>query len=232
MSKMPEIIMIEPNDLINLGRVPVSASKNPLFETCKLIIENNPSTLEAEEFLISYYEKLAYTDLNSLFNTNISTLEKKSFHDYFLPWIHKKPSRSRDVAFTQKIEEKEVIKKVRKLKEIMISVQAKGYVPEDHTNRRYGHISGYFLETRKNKGFYVVAGNHRFSALSALGFEKIPVIYESVDYFKPRDRDCFGWKEMLNFFSYKDIEKWPSVKSGFLKPEEAEVILNSYLDFK
>ena len=114
----------------------------------------------------------------------------------------------------------------------MISVQTKGYVPKDHLNRRYGHISGYFIESRKKRGFYVVAGNHRFSALSALGFEKIPVIYESVDYFKPRDRDCFGWKEMPRVFSYKDIEKWPSVKSGFLKPEEAEAILESYLGFK
>jgi len=232
MSSQPKIKIVNSEDLINLGRLPVSASENPLFKTCKLIIDNNPSSSEAEEFLISYYQNLAHTDLNSLFNTSISALERKSFHNYFLPWIHKKPSRARDVAFTQKIAEIEVIKKVRKLKEIMISVQAKGYVPKDHSDRRHGHISGYFIESRKKRGFYVVAGNHRFSALSALGFEKIPVIYESVDYFKPRDRDCFGWKELPKVFSYKDIEKWPSVKSGFLKPEEAEAILESYLDFK
>jgi len=232
MSSQAKIKLVNRGDLINLGRVPVSASDNSLLKTCKLIIENNPSSSEAEEFLISYYQNLAYTDLNSLFNTSISVLERKSFHNYFLPWIHKKPSRTRDVAFTQKIAEIEVIKKVRKLKEIMISVQAKGYVPKDHPDRRHGHISGYFIESRKKRGFYVVAGNHRFSALSALGFEKIPVIYESVDYFKSRDRDCFGWKELPKVFSYKDIEKWPSVKSGFLKAEEAEVILESYLDFK
>jgi hypothetical protein len=229
MSKTPEIIMIDPSDVINLGRAPVSASKNPLFETCRIILDSNPSTSDAKAFLKKYYSSLAYVTLNDLFRTSIKSLDDLSFDNYFLPWIHKKPTSLKDPTFTKSISQSTVDKKVIELKKIMISVQDKGYRPGEHSDRRHGHIAGYFLETEKKKSFYVVAGNHRVAALSALGFEKIPVIYDHPAYFKPRDKKLFGWKEMPNVFGFENLKEWPSVKSGFLKEEEAEEILISYV---
>lgn len=229
MSKIPEIVMIEPDDVINLGRAPISASKNPLFETCRIILDSNPSTSEAKSFLKKYYSSLSYRTLNDLFKTSIKNLDDLSFDNYFLPWIHKEPTSLKDPTFIKDLSQSTVDKKVVEMKKIMISVHKKGYRPGEHLDRRHGHIAGYFLETEKKKSFYVVAGNHRIAALSALGFEKIPVIYDHPDYFKPRDMKMFGWKKMPNVFSLNNLKEWPSVKSGFLKPEEAEEILISYV---
>ena len=94
-------------------------------------------------------------------------------------------------------------------------------------DRKGGNITGYFLHNNKKK-FYVVSGNHRVATLSALFPDmSIPVVYEEEKYLKPRDRKN-RIEPPRKIYSYKNIENWPSVVSGFINQSAAREIMEKY----
>jgi hypothetical protein len=98
-------------------------------------------------------------------------------------------------------------------------------------SRQHGHITGYYLEYENMKKFYVVSGNHRVAALCHLFPErKIPAMFDRKEFLKTRDTENTDLLERYdNLFSDKNVDNWPSVKSGFIKKETALSILKRYV---
>ena len=88
------------------------------------------------------------------------------------------------------------------------------------------------LECFGERKFYVVSGNHRVAAFFALWpNEKIPAQYEKYEFLKTRDlvnNQVVNDKKMPELFSSDNVNDWPSVKSGFLKSDEALDIMKRY----
>lgn len=223
---------ISPLDICNLARFPVSIFKNPLTITAKILLENSGNSLErAEDYLCKYYKNLSFGSVNELYEIEVPKLSSISSSTYFLPWYHKMPANSvEDRAFIFPIRRELVRKKVEKINNIIVSIDKFGYDPERFKDRKGGFITGYsLLDSKGNKRFYVVSGNHRVACLSAIGFEKIPIIFEKTRYFKERDKVLFGWDELPDTICESSVETWPSVKSGFLDKEEALKIFKVYM---
>lgn len=87
------------------------------------------------------------------------------------------------------------------------SIKAKGYTP-----KAYGYAYGKLL-LKNNLDYRVllIDGNHRTSALSVLGEKEIELLYKKKEIV--RERDC---------------SKWPGVKQGRFKEEDALKIFNAY----
>lgn len=225
-----QAIEVRIDDICNLSRIPVRIDKNPIKITADLLISDGVNSLSGFKHLKEFYDHLAYTSLNSLFETDIKKLDDYPYFNLFLPWVHCKPvSKFEDNAFITSISDRLILDKVEKIKELLLSIKKQGFVPQKYSDRKMGQISGYFLRMNDVEKFYVVSGNHRVACLSALGFETIPAILENKLFFKPRDLENFGWDDMPVLFDENNISFWPSVTSGFLKEEEAAEICNSYL---
>ena len=148
----------------------------------------------------------------------------------FQPWIHSRPmTRHFDFYFLRQISDKEISVKVQKLKDLVLSIQKKGYTPESYVDRKLGHITGYFLEGDQTKRFYVVSGNHRVAVLAALfPDEPIPVILEREDFIKPRDKE--NRSTFKTTYSLGNAHLWPAVKSRCVTAKQAKKIMNKYLE--
>lgn len=77
-----------------------------------------------------------------------------------------------------------------------------GYAPSKH-----GHLHGEFLIDGDNWVWVAIGGKHRFSVLSALEFEKIPVARLS------------RWAAL--FIRRNEVAYWPNVRNGLFTEEEA-----------
>ena len=228
---MGKVSSIEIEMVCNVSRVPCDIKNNILTKTSNLILENNFKLTKAVEFLNSYYDALRFTDINSLYGTSIKKLECFRYYQYFLPWYHYKPVTSfRDDAFITKISQEAILEKVKKIKNLLLSIKNKGYSPDSYKDRKNGHITGYFLKTKTIERFYVVSGNHRAAVLSTLGYEKVPILYENIAFFKERDRANFGYKHIPTSFLEEKASEWPSVKSGFLSEKESLEIFYKYIN--
>ena len=121
---------------------------------------------------------------------------------------------------------------VHKIKNLISSVEKYGYKPEDFPDRKNGHVTGYWLKHNSYQKFYVVSGNHRISVCFAIDPDKkTPFIHEEHNHFK--DRDLVNRRnDILDIYDTQDIYNWPSVKGGFLLPEEAIALTKIYLEGK
>lgn len=225
-----EIIKVEIEKVRNLSRIPISVFDSPLTRAASALIEEVDGTNKSFDILTEYYNGLCHKTLNDLYGTDIKKLSEFKYYQYFLPWIHTSPVTSfRDDAFITKIHSEAVMEKVIKMKNIISSIRQHGYSPERFRDRKLGHITGYFLKNQEKESFYIVSGNHRVAIMSALGVSEIPVIFERVGFFKSRDWENFGHKEISSVYDTRDSESWPGVKSGFISRDDAIKILEVFL---
>lgn len=77
-----------------------------------------------------------------------------------------------------------------------------GYLPGEH-----GHLHGEFLIDGDNWVWIAIGGKHRFSVLSALNFEVIPVSRTS------------RWANL--YIRRREVEHWPNVRNGLFTVAEA-----------
>ena len=221
---------IDINNVKNLGRIPVSISKNPLAIVTKMLDDNSITYKEAEQYLFNYYDNLSYSTLNDLYMTDIKSLSRYAYDIPFLPWLHIGPVvKFTDHSFITNISKEKIEEKVLKIYKITKSIKKKGFVPDKFPDRKTGNITGYFLQNNNSRSFYVVSGNHRVAILSALGFKKIPVIFERDEFLKPRDKSAMGRPSLLETYNSSNAKDWPGVYSKFLSSNEAIQIMNSFL---
>tara|TARA_Y100001937_G_C7078042_1_gene311538 strand:- start:266 stop:985 length:720 start_codon:yes stop_codon:yes gene_type:complete len=229
------MIELEINDICNLSKIPIPVKGNPCYTTC-VQISRNPEIPFKETALFKWYVfagQFQDKSLAEFYGLGIKSLQDVSYKSIFLPWIHSKPVTNYiDIAFLNVYQMSEIEKKVDKMKSLIVSLQTNGYIPRKFIDKRNGHISGYFLEFFGERKFYVVSGNHRVSAFFSLWpNEKIPAQYEKYEFLKTRDlvnNQAVKEKKMPELFSSDNVNDWPSVKSGFLKSDEALDIMKRY----
>lgn len=130
----------------------------------------------------------------------------------------------KDVAFV----DFNVSRKVLKLKQLISSISKHGYIPEKFPTRQ-GGICGYFLQHENQKKFYITAGNHRSAVLAAMYKDNaVPVIFENKSFLKEKELKDRG--PILNTYSSKNVDTWPSVKHNNITRECALQIINTYFN--
>tara|TARA_Y100001973_G_C5180092_1_gene324310 strand:- start:934 stop:1617 length:684 start_codon:yes stop_codon:yes gene_type:complete len=216
----------------NLSRLPLSIKKNPCYKTVKQLLKADIDFKETE--LYKHYNEYNPKTLADIYEIDDETLSKVPYDCIFLPWLHSEPVKKyEDRAYISR-EDDYIIKQVDKIKYLISSIKEHGYVPEKFQDRKGGYITGYYLQNGGEKKFYVNSGNHRTSIVSAIfPKRKIPVKYEKYEFLKERDLVNVDTELIKNFppmFDTNNIENWPSVKSGFLKVEVAQKIVDKYFE--
>ena len=229
------INLINQDQICNLGRLPASIDKNPIYRTCLEII-NNPEIASKETYLYDFYQEINFKSLSDLYSLKAKNniLDQYQIDSIFLPWIHLSPvSHFSDPIFlkTQSIDLIE--NQINKLRRLISSIRQNGYTPEEYADRKHGHITGYFLERDDIKRFYVVSGNHRVAVLSAIAPEEaIKAIFEKISFMKLRDKENNGAilsGTLASVFKASQVHTWPSVRSGFLDEGTALQIFDRYI---
>jgi hypothetical protein len=229
--KVLPIDKIRQIDVCNLSRIPVSLSNNPCYQTAVQVIES-PNIDFRETSLFSHYETYNPQTLYDVYKC-VEKLKQHSFKHVFLPWMHPSPiTEYKDSAFMKR-DSKFIKNQVEKIKTLVSSIKKHGYIPQDprFLDRKYGFITGYFLKHHNQTKFYVVSGNHRVSVCFALDSSReVPFLYEMPQFLKAREKikieDDFSFLEV---YDTVNINNWPSVRSGFLSPNEAISILKVFL---
>tara|TARA_R100001082_G_scaffold90429_2_gene56955 strand:+ start:1039 stop:1722 length:684 start_codon:yes stop_codon:yes gene_type:complete len=216
----------------NLSRLPISIKKNPCYKTVKQLLKADIDFKETE--LYRHYNEYNPKTLADIYEIDDEALSKASYNSIFLPWLHTKPVKKyQDQAYINR-ENDYIIKQVDKIKDLISSIKEHGYTPEKFQDRKGGYITGYYLQNDGEKKFYVNSGNHRTSIVSALfPKRKIPVKYEKYEFLKERDLINVDTELIKNFppiFDASNIENWPAVKSGFLKVQVAQKIIDRYFE--
>ena len=222
---MLKIIKISKEEICNLSRMPCAINDNPCYLTALQLLKSKIALEDSA--LYKHHKSFNLKTLYDIYGSG-EKLKQYSFKSIFLPWIHTEPVIGyEDVAFMQR-DEGFVKDQIEKIKRLISSIKETGYKPEKFVDRKKGHITGYFLESENKKKFYVVSGNHRASVYSALFPKKrLPIIYEEKGFMKPRDR-ASRTAPILEKYSYKNINQWPAVTSGFVNKNVALKILERY----
>jgi len=214
-------------EICNLSRLPFAIGDNPCYLTALQLLKSN-QTLE-NTVLHDHYKSFNLKTLYDIYNVG-ENLKRYSYKSIFLPWIHTSPvTEFVDVAFMRR-DKKFIDAQIDKMKNLVLSIKEFGYTPDAFLDRKKGHITGYFLENHTGKNFYVVSGNHRVATLSALFPDlPIPVVYEEQKHLKPRDKKN-RIEPPRKIYSSKNVDKWPSVTSGFLDEYVAIKIMERYIN--
>tara|TARA_R110002020_G_scaffold432382_1_gene642417 strand:- start:71 stop:697 length:627 start_codon:yes stop_codon:yes gene_type:complete len=204
---------------------------NPCYQTVLQLLESRIKIKDSA--LYKHYKAYNPKTIYDIYNVG-ERLKEYSFKSIFIPWIHFKPiNEYTDSSFIER-SDSFIEKQVEKINALMYSIKTFGYDPEKYSDKKGGHITGYFLEGKNSKKFYVVSGNHRAATLAALFPDtKIPVIYEESAFLKKSERELMHRESpviCLETYSFKDVDKWFSVRSGFLTEREALEILEVYLN--
>jgi len=230
------INLINQNQICNLGRLPVPIDKNPMHRTCLEIIDE-PGIDSKETALYDFYQKINFKSLGDLYSLKAKNniLDQYQIDSIFLPWIHLSPvTNFSDPSFLKTQSTDAIENQINKLRSLISSIRQNGYTPEKYTDRKHGHITGYFLERADIKRFYVVSGNHRAAVLSSIApGEAIKTIFEKISFMKSRDKENNGaisYGKMANVFRASQVNTWPSVRSGFLDEDTALQIFDRYID--
>ena len=242
---MPEI---QKEDICNLARIPVAMQSNPCYITVKQLLDRDLHYTDTA--LYHHYKTFNPVTLLDLWGKGPEMLKKYRYSYIYLPWLHRCPMLMGNPLAC--IEVKAAVQagvmpttyliSLPGHKGLIRSIGEKGYVPSEFSDRRGGHISGYFLKEGNKRKFYVVAGNHRASILSAMfPDDPIPVVYEERKFLKPHDLIPWDnhtdqmWK-MLDEYSIADAHQWPSTKendsSFIISVEDAKNIARTYLESK
>ena len=227
-------ILIKKGDVCNLSRLPLSMDVNPCSLTAQQII-NQPDIDYRDTALYKHYRSFNLKTMADFFNVDDVTLNKFSYDNIFLPWIHTRPVTDfHDHAFLYQPDDKLIKKEFTKIKDLIKSFREFGYSPEKFIDRKLGYVTGYYIQDVDSKKFYVVSGNHRTAVFFSL-FPKdhLRVIYETADFTKRRDIVNNGWLRSNKFFPTSfntcDIINWPAVKSGFITSQLAYDITLKYI---
>ncbi|WP_445001094.1 hypothetical protein [Halomonas mongoliensis] len=97
----------------------------------------------------------------------------------------------------------------QRLKGFLDSVAERGYQPHAHE----GHVGGYLLTRGDEYAVVISGGQHRAACLSALGYERIPVVIKNAQGVAREDAAC-----------------WGGVRSGFFSREQALNIFDRVLE--
>ena len=220
--------------ICNLARIPMSMENNPLYQTCLQILDKE-DIKPKNTILYEFSKTLKLNSLGDVFG--IDELLDIPHTCVFLPWIHPEPNTTnlykhgdgswhkfKDTAFV----DFDINEKVNKLKKLIKSIQDNGYIPKTYPDRK-GGITGYYLGMGDIKRLYIVSGNHRSAVLSALD---IDIIWGRDKLQKAREFYNVGvdTNPFPKAFYGENVKEWPSVRSGFLKEDQALKILNRYLE--
>ena len=221
---------IDPFDICNVTRIPLSMAKNPL----KVIAENLKAGGKFSSSILDYSGIKKSHSLADLYNfQHSSSLSSFQHNCIFLPWIHYRPvSKFRNDFFEIFYDNECFNRKCIKMQGLISSIQKLGYKPEDFPTRQGGHITGYYLEHRGLTKIFIVSGNHRAATLAHLKpQQQFQVIFDRKEFLKQRDlENSILSKRYDNIFSSKNVADWPSVKSGFLTEKEAITIIERYIN--
>lgn len=197
----------------------------------KKVIEYGSSALE------SYYSKYQPKSASEVLKiTNNKTLDESPALGYVFPWDEFTPEemirKRKRVALSENhaigsaldlsyghtdfgpvsIEKGKI--EFYRLIETFKSIKERGYIEKPYLSD--GGIRGYFLVAEEDWCFIIKAGKHRSYALSALGYDSIPVILDT----------SFGTVEC------RDIPYWRQVINGTFTEEEASIFVNKMLNVK
>jgi hypothetical protein len=228
------MITITKESVCNLARLPTSIRRNPCHLTVRQILDDNEISLE-DTALYKHYKEFSAKTLSDLYNVQSSKLEKFSYDAIFLPWIHYSPvTLHSDKAFMSAATNKFIKDQVEKLRSLIRSFKRLGYSPESFSDRKMGHVTGYCLQNQDKHRCYIVSGNHRVATMFGLfPVSKMPMMEERVSFMKPRDLEQNGVISGRSFptvFDAKDVDKWPSVTSGFITSSAALEIFERYIN--
>ena len=99
----------------------------------------------------------------------------------------------------------------RRLLQVARSIKKHGYRPSG----LHAHIAGHFMQSGDQMRFFVRGGKHRAAALTALGFEHVPVrMHDTWPRVVGRDQACC----------------WPLVQGGEMSAPMARQILDRYFE--
>ena len=212
MDKIPLNIKI--SDICNVSKIPIYLHGNPLLDILNGI-EPYIDTNTIEDF----------------YKINCDNLHSYSYDSLFLPWSHYEPvEKYKDVFFKLFSDNDSYERHKKRLFDLRDSINSKGYLPEKFKNRQGGHITGYYLEKRDRKKFYVVSGNHRVAVMSYLGYDEVPAIFDKKEFLKERDIEGSIFAHQYGtIFSDKDVDQWPCVKNSFIPKYTALEILKAYI---
>ena len=223
---------IFPNQICNFSKIPTTMKDNFLFKISEICAKES-NEKKAWELSIKIFRdmNININNLADFYNIDSKILSNYEADISFLPWIHFKPTKYKDVNFKVFEDEEYQYLQFKKIFDLNKSILKYGYVPEKFPTRQ-GGISGYFLLKNSKKVFYVVSGNHRVAVLSCLFPNKrIPVVFENLKTLKKRDIESTILEKYAiypEYFSYEDIANWPSVKSGFIDENCAKAIFLNY----
>lgn len=223
---------IFPDQICNFSKIPTKMKDNFLFKISE-ICKKESNEKKAWDLSSKIFKDININNNNlaEFYNTESKILSNYAADISFLPWIHFKPTKYKDVNFKVFEDQEYQYSQFKKIFDLNQSIVKYGYEPEKFPTRQ-GGISGYFLLKDNKKVFYVVSGNHRVAVLSCLfPKKKIPVVFENIKTVKKRDiKDTILEKSRVHpeYFSYEGIANWPSVKSGFIDENCAKAILLNY----
>jgi hypothetical protein len=112
------------------------------------------------------------------------------------------------VSYYGPVSEAKLVLEMKRLHRVESSIRRNGYKPDV-----YGDIEGYILNDGQRSVFFVRGGKHRAAALTALGNQRIPVVFKS--YF-PR------------MVHSAEAATWPLVRQGKIESTLAKEVLETY----
>lgn len=235
-------IRIDKKLFCNLSRIPVNYINNPLVITAKTIVKKKDIKFEDTALYYHYLKMKGKSNfLDGLYNAQSDSLKKISKYYPFLPWLHNSFKFSfRDKAFIGK-NKKFYMNSFNKLKTLIFSIKANGYILEQNNFKRTSAINGFYLQYNNKKKFYVTRGNHRLAAhISLFPSKKIPIIFENCSFFKKKEKEnneifLKSCSKYLNIFSSyptifqsDKVEDWPAVKNNLIDIKLALLIFKEY----
>jgi hypothetical protein len=99
-----------------------------------------------------------------------------------------------------------------RLVEVAASIDQHGYIPGEGSN---AHIEGYLLVRQRDYRFMVVSGKHRVAALTALGYDIVPVL--------------IGRKSPV-VVDPVEASNWPNVRNGTFTQAQAVAMFDRVFD--
>jgi hypothetical protein len=211
-------------------------SKNPFVKTITDYSKNKALVYDATA-IKNYYENYVPKNAGEVLRlSDNETLKQIPAYGYILPWDSESVdeiirTRERVACNENRLEGKQIglsagytdfgpvdIEKgeieFKRLIKIFKNIKKQGYTERHYLND--GGIRGYFLMGDNDDWCFIIkAGKHRAYALSALGYENIPVI---IDY-------NMGIIKRVN-----DLHFWTQVNNGIFSRNEAYTVANNMLN--
>ncbi len=180
-------------------------------------------------YLREYYAENRIHSFNDMVGRDIGSEEGKQ---YFCPWENDRVRPLEKFIYSHKIgptDKKAIPSIVTRLLTILNSIKKKK-IPS------WASLDGYpsvikIIDKKHRIRFLVRDGNHRLSVLSYLGSETVQVCFED-DYWQPstaflwlrkllKKQDNFNNQNHPRIVRESDVNTWPHVKDGLVKPDDA-----------